>query len=242
MNDFAAVGRCRHGINRTLDEQHVHDVQAAVGFAMLVVGVPIPILAKQIELAVAADNKAAGGAQEENLLVGLEVFPVAGEAKAGGIVLETGGRVRIQAGLQQIGIVALDIERLAVGALRGGVLVAGGAVEERGVDLGVRRQVVGHARIQCAAGQGHDQAGDETVLALVARGTGRTNALAANRALHFARGVDEAVSGHLEFIRLAVNTEGGGVLHTAGNDPIIGGGRVADQRDIDLIRVAIGCP
>ncbi len=146
---------------------------------MLEVGIPVPALAEQIEAAVAANNKAAHGAGQVHLLVGGDVGPVRTErhGRGGRIGRRTtvrhgasAGR-REQTGLQQIGVVAANHDAtLGRVALRRGVLGTADAVVHRGVNLRIRRKVIGHAGIEVAAGQRVREAlGELMGVGLVAR-------------------------------------------------------------------------
>src|SRR5580765_7346927 len=106
-------------------------MKTAAGFAVLKIGTPVPGLSEQFEGAVATHHIAARGAHEENLLVPWDILPAAAEGDIAGWIGGRAGRgVRVQSSLQQIGIIAFDIDRFAVATARGGVLGSRGAVVE----------------------------------------------------------------------------------------------------------------
>ena len=183
------VGAWRKGRAR---QGHVVDLDAGVGFAVLEVGIPGPALAEQVEAAVTTHHIAAHGAHQEHLLVGGDIGPVrtVGDVGCSGSIVEGGGANRIgrlvearvhvrkalrdaveQARSEQVGVVAMGVHAiLGRIALRRNVLGTAHAVVQGGVDFRRRRQVIGHAGIDVAAGQGVIQTlGELMRIVLVAR-------------------------------------------------------------------------
>ena len=164
---------------RRARQRHVVDLDRGAVFAVLEVRVPAPGLTEQVEGAIAAHDVTTLGAQQEHLLAGRDVAPVAGildrvgrvEAQAVGLGLGTNGSVcregrlapgRVgveQAGGRQIGTVATQhhagLGRVALGR---SVLGTADAIVQGGVDFRGRRQVIRQAHVDVAAGDRIDQA------------------------------------------------------------------------------------